>query len=547
MTSSSPHHVSLSEPEAPPRAEGDLTIDYLLRRMRFKSDFPALSASVSRVQALSESEDDRLQALCDEILQDVALTNKLLKVVNTAHYRRAGADPISTVSRAVLLLGVGGVRNLALSLMLLEHMPDRDHARQLKVEFLQTVMAGTVAGELSGNAREAEEAFLGTLFRQLGWLLVSYYLPEDADQIRERCGASEGLTPSPAALAQAAREVLGVSLDDLADHVAGAWGLPDGLRACMRTPQGLVPAVSLAARPERLWWLASLSHQAAHTLMHTDAAEMGEALNQLTQPYVKALAVSPPVLRDALGRASQRLKDLTAALNMQLPGGPQVERLLETFYVDAPNAGDTSGPSPEALGLDSEPGVLVQDSPLPAHDAASVLTSGIQDIANTLVESFKLNDVLQMVMEIMWRALDCRRVVFCLRDPRSGALQGRLALGEGGEAVKSVFKVPLAVPPGQQPDLFTAVALRQADTLIADAAAPNIVNRLPAWFRDQVQAPTFLLLPLVLKRAGQVDVVIGMLYADKGQTHSLQLGERELSLLHTLRNQAVMAFKQTVT
>ena len=531
---------------ASPRGEADLTLDYLLRRMRFKSDFPALSASVSRVQVLSESEDDSLQALCDEILQDVALTNKLLKVVNTAHYRRAGTDPISTVSRAVLLLGVGGVRNLALSLMLLEHMPDRDHARQLKVEFLQTVMAGTVARELSGSTREAEEAFLGTLFRQLGWLLVSYYLPEDAEQIRERCQATDGQTPAPKALAQAARELLGVSLDDLGDHVAGLWGLPDTLRACMRTPAGEVPSTSLAARPERLWWLASLSHQAAHTLMHTEPAEMGEALNQLTQPYVKALGVSPSSLRDALGRSSQRLRDLTAALNMQLPGGPQVERLLETFYVDAPNAGQDPGPAPEVLGLDSEPGALVQDMPLPSQDAASVLTSGIQDIANTLVESFKLNDVLQMVMEIMWRALDCRRVVFCLRDPRSGALQGRLALGEGGDAVKALFKVSLVLAPGQPADLFTAVALRQADTLIADAAAPNIVNRLPLWFRDQVQAPTFLLLPLVVKRAGQADVVIGMLYADKGQAHSLQLNEQELSLLHTLRNQAVMAFKQTV-
>ncbi len=79
--------------------DADVTLAYLLRRMRSKSDFPALSASVARVQALSEAETDSLQALCDEILKDVALTQKLLRVVNTAHYRRAGSDPISTISR----------------------------------------------------------------------------------------------------------------------------------------------------------------------------------------------------------------------------------------------------------------------------------------------------------------------------------------------------------------------------------------------------------------------------------------------------------------
>lgn len=64
--------------------------------------------------------------------------------------------------------------------------------------------------------------------------------------------------------------------------------------------------------------------------------------------------------------------------------------------------------------------------------------------------------------------------------------------------VSALFKVPLILRPGETPDLFSAVCLKQVDTLIADASAPNIVNRLPTWFRDRVQAPTFLLLPLML-------------------------------------------------
>src|SRR5690606_18267400 len=157
-------------PAPPAINDAELTLEYLLRRMKFKSDFPALSASVSRVQALSDSESDSMQQLCEEILKDVALTQKLLRVVNTAHYRRAGSDPISTISRAVALIGIGGVRNMALSLMLLDHMEDKAHAHLLKTEFLRTVMAGTLAAELSQNGREAEAAYLGALFRNLGRL-----------------------------------------------------------------------------------------------------------------------------------------------------------------------------------------------------------------------------------------------------------------------------------------------------------------------------------------------------------------------------------------
>jgi hypothetical protein len=48
-----------------------------------------------------------------------------------------------------------------------------------------------------------------------------------------------------------------------------------------------------------------------------------------------------------------------------------------------------------------------------------------------------------------------------------------------------------------------------------------------------------------MKRKGQPDMVVGMIYADKAEAGTLQINEKELSLLRTLRNQAVMAFKQT--
>ena len=78
-----------------------------------------------------------------------------------------------------------------------------------------------------------------------------------------------------------------------------------------------------------------------------------------------------------------------------------------------------------------------------------------------------------------------------------------------------------------------------ADTLISDATVPNIAARLPAWYREKVNAPAFLLLPLMLKGAP-----FALIYADKAQPGGIDLGEKELSLLRTLRNQAVMAFRQ---
>ena len=68
----------------------------------------------------------------------------------------------------------------------------------------------------------------------------------------------------------------------------------------------------------------------------------------------------------------------------------------------------------------------------------------------------------------------------------------------------------------------------------------RLAARLPAWYRKSVNAPAFLLLPLLMKGAP-----FALIYADKAEPGGINLGEKELSLLRTLRNQAVMAFKQS--
>jgi HD-like signal output (HDOD) protein len=528
--------------------EAQLTLAYLLRRMRFKSDFPALAGSVTRIQALSESEHENMQTLCEGILQDVALTQKLLRLVNTAHFRRAGGDPISTVSRAVALIGMGGVRNLALSLMLLEHMQDKAHAQLLKVEFLRSVMAGMLAAELSHSGAEAEAAYMCALFRNLGRLLVLYYLPDDAEQIMalsEQAPADQ----APLSVEQAARQVLGMGLDQLGVSMGRTWGLPETLVWGMADPGDAVPSRSLAAQPERAWWLASLANRAADTMLRSDPAELGEALGRLSNTFQRALELQAQELQDAAGRARRRLTELSEALNFYLPAESPGERLLDTFYVDTPQVplDEVWSDVGEAPTLARVPEAVDLAPPLKTdagQDKAALLTQGIQDITRILLGSFQLQDVLHLILRTMLAALDCRRVVFCLRDPRAPALQARLALGEGTEPLVSVFRVPLVAPAQGEPDLFSAVCLKNVDTLIADASAAAIVHRLPAWFRDQVQAPTFLLLPLVVKRPGQAEMVLGLIYADRGTPGSLVLDEQTLSLLRTLRDQALMAFQQ---
>ena len=135
------------------------------------------------------------------------------------------------------------------------------------------------------------------------------------------------------------------------------------------------------------------------------------------------------------------------------------------------------------------------------------------------------------MLQTVQQALDLRCVVFCLREPKSGDLVGRVALGVGSSG--AAFRV--APQAAAATDLFAAVCAKGADLLIADAK--SVATRLPAWYRERVNAPTFLLLPLQIKGAP-----IGLIYADKAVAGSIVLGDAELTLLRGLRDQAVAAF-----
>ena len=468
----------------------------------------------------------------------MALTNKLLRLVNSAHFSGAGGN-ISTVSRAVAVMGFAGVRNLALSLVLLEHMHDKAHAEQLKEEFVRALLAGTVASELGVLARASEEAFIAAMFRNLGRLLTEYYFAEEARQVRGLLTPRSGAGRAPSE-ASASAQVLGLSFESLGLGVAKSWGLPPVLQACMRQPTGEPPLREPRDGVERLRWLTHAANQVADALLSDEPERTQVRVGEVAKRYARALGVSPAQIEAAAVQAQQRLIQMAQAMNLHVSASSPARRLLNpvaTVVALAPpstvqSVADTLDPHTLRATV-----TLRQARAHTSLDNASeVLAAGIQDITNSMVETFKLNDVLRMILETMYRALGFRRVVFCLRDPKTNTLTGRFGLGDDAAAVAARFRVPLK----NGTDLFAAVCAKGADTLIADATLTQIAARLPDWYREHVQAPSFLLLPMTMKGAP-----FALIYADQALAGALELGDKELSLLRTLRNQAVMAFKQS--
>ncbi len=549
----------LAPPEdGPPEASsGHATLDFLLRRMRHKSDFPALTDHVLRIQRMASSDSENLNSLADEILKDVALTQKLLRLVNSTAYRRGGTS-VSTISRAVALVGLAGIRNLALSLVLVEHMKDKAHAQRLKEDFLRSMLAGHLAHALSPSARDAEESFLAAMFYNLGKLLTEYYFPDEAAAIRSQlqlqqsAGQSDhGRVHADLLADRAASSVLGLGFEALGVGVARHWGLPESLQRCMRRPDTPPPHQRLPHGPDRQRWLAVAANELANDLWQHGEAALPARLDAVAQRHGAGLGLTLPDLLRATGQARQVLSQMAGAMGLALPAESRGRHLLDVPAAKLNGANDANDPlaqhqltatvpTPRAAAARAAAGVVAT----PAANLSAVadlLAAGIHDITDTLAgDSFRLNQVLRMVLETMLRALQFQRVVFCLRDPASNRLTGRFGLGDRAAALSPLFQVPLQWAAGETPDLISGVCLCARDTLIADSRQPAVAQRLPGWFRQQVAAPSFLLLPMQMKSA-----TFALIYADHAQPGGLLVGERELALLRTLRNQAVMAFRQS--
>ncbi len=514
-------------------APGDAhsTLEFLLRRMRSKSDFPALSSTISEINKVVDSESESANQLTKSILQDFALTNKLLKLVNTVSYGQFGGK-INTISKAVVILGFDTVRNVAMTLILLEFLQNKAQAAQLKDDIMGSFFAGIVAAQLSSgrNIKDAEEAMICSMFRNLGKLLATFYFFEESQEVGRlmELGETED---------KASRKVLGLTYNELGIGIAKSWNFPERLVAGMQKLTG-----DTIKKPrgelEQLTVTVNLANELCGIAATTEASDKLLALKTLAKRYAPAAPISEQQLGKALEDGLSELSARAGILNLNPAQSPLMKRIHAWSGVrEEPEASETSSISMEGitqLGMEMETHDAETGQALPL-DPEAILSAGIQDVTNTLVEDFKLNDVLQMVLETMHRGMGFNHTLIFVRDGKSNQMVARFGFGQNSEEVLKKFRFPLTFAP----DVFHLAIEKGADIVIEDVAAANIAAKIPQWHHDAVTSQSFLLLPIIINGKA-----VGLFYADMQKANGLQVTPKQLSLLRTLRNQAVLAIKQ---
>jgi HD-like signal output (HDOD) protein len=142
-----------------------------------KHNIPCISRTLQKLLAIDAESELSAQELAEIILEDYGLISKVLQTVNTFYYNSLGHE-ITTVTQAVILLGFNAVRRIAVSLSIIDLLPDSGNsvaARVMALAFVSAHLASSLGGEREGNP---EEIFISALFKPLARLYVAIYDPD---------------------------------------------------------------------------------------------------------------------------------------------------------------------------------------------------------------------------------------------------------------------------------------------------------------------------------------------------------------------------------
>lgn len=490
----------------------------ILQSIDAQPDFASVKASMLNLQQVSRSDRSHVRALTALIHDDAAMLAKLLRLVNAAYFRSVGGGEITSMARAVHLLGFQKVGMLASSLRLVEALPRAVDGPALQREFARAQLAAGLAQALCHSRRHADTIFLSALFQRLGDLLAGLHFHDDARVIDDQLDLQDLPRESPrrhAARDRLARARWGMTIEEIGHEVARSWGWPAGLLGTMRSLQP-ASADELLSGDDYARALCTATNALAGELIQMPrrgpAEELAEArarrARSFGEQHADTLGLDPQAIADTVEQAHGAWLELLKALGVTL---------LEPGESHAQAPGARLDPNSRAY----------------RQNLADSLADAVEHLRRMNRRTAPLPEVLEASLKLLVKALGLQRAVACLADPATGALRGRLGVGDKAVVLAPFFDIPLRPPA----DLFGLLCSKNADTLIRDVSDPLIAQRLPPWFAERVRAGTFVVLPLVTPQ-GQV---VGMLYGDQRQAGDLVIHDRGLALLRDLRQQVLTA------
>ena len=194
---------------------------------------PPFPPTAMRVVELANTPTSTAKELIEVIRLDPVLTAKILKLVNSSFFSLT--QKVSSLKRALILLGFNTVKNIALSSAMISALKEKvtgKHQNLLNDLWIHMLAVGVGSREIALKSQapneKAEEYFLCGLLSELGTLLLIsriYHLYEPLEKVSQKNNIS---------MAMAVKKSLGLSPAEITVIMLEEWKLPESVLSTMQ-------------------------------------------------------------------------------------------------------------------------------------------------------------------------------------------------------------------------------------------------------------------------------------------------------------------------
>ena len=256
--------------------------------LRNSGDLPSPTGVGMKILEITRTDEFSAEDMGSAIMSDPSLTGRILELANSAE--RAGQEPITTVSGAIMRLGATMVRNLALAFSLVSEREAGacrpfDYERYWSLSLARAVAAKALSADVKGLM--PEEGYVAGLLAEVGILAL-------ASVHSERYGKLliENQNKSLASLRKAEIAEFDIDHPNVSQCMLTEWGLPEAFASAVGE---FGRKRAFTAEEGRLASLADL-------LRFSDAIGSALMLGETSPPrHITEVGDQLEILRDVLG------------------------------------------------------------------------------------------------------------------------------------------------------------------------------------------------------------------------------------------------------
>lgn len=451
-------------------------------------DMPVLGSTVLEIQRITDSDNSTAQTLGQVILQDAGMTARVLRLANSPHFNPSH-KAVNTISRAIVVLGFDTVRNVAMSVGLIDALLQGGVRERVTALMARAFLAAVQARTLSCivDPAVAEEVFIAALLYQVGDMAF-WCLGGEAAERLDRLVNTPGTQPEAAQQA-----LLGFRLRQLSLGLARHWQLTGLLLSVL---QGDNPADErvrcvvlghrLALALEQGWE----SHGAVEAI-GACAAHVGQRVEDV-RPLLHLAADEAAHIATIFGAAD------AGRLIPRAPGGG-------AMAAGTAAAAESAAAEPTAAHTDGAPAAAPVALKAPPPPDLQAQLSHLRELSALMCSDASPNQVLRLALEGIYHGLAMDRAVIAL--VQGNLVEAKLALGLGASSFSREFRFQRD---RNGRDAIGEVMEHMRPVFIADSRAPESAHLMSDRVVTVVGHGPLMCVPLVVGARA-----LGLIYADR--------------------------------